>query len=86
MSLQSTRQYGVVCSANPCNTPRAMYMQSQSPQAAGVYIESAQQGKMQWLGGFRNKRNGVTYLHATCQTDRKPKVYEKDKKFTRETQ
>uniref|UniRef100_A0A7S0WJW0 IQ motif and ubiquitin-like domain-containing protein n=1 Tax=Pyramimonas obovata TaxID=1411642 RepID=A0A7S0WJW0_9CHLO len=55
-------------------------------RVVSVYIESTQQGKMQWLGGFRNKRNGATYLHATCQTDRKPKVYEKDKKFTRETQ
>ncbi|KAK3235532.1 hypothetical protein CYMTET_54272 [Cymbomonas tetramitiformis] len=51
-----------------------------------VAIERAQKGKMSWLGGYRSKRTGVEYLHAVCQTDRKPRVWEKDKKFSRETQ
>lgn len=51
-----------------------------------VYIENQQKGQMTWLGGYRNKKTGSHFLHATCQTDRKPKVYEKDRQFTRETQ
>jgi len=51
-----------------------------------VYVENVQKGQMPWLGGYRNKRTGAHYLHASVQTDSKPKAYEKDAKFTRDTQ
>mmetsp|Transcript_42450 Transcript_42450/g.51468 ORF Transcript_42450/g.51468 Transcript_42450/m.51468 type:complete len:531 (+) Transcript_42450:224-1816(+) len=51
-----------------------------------VQIELSSKAKMPWLGGYRSKRTGVEYLHAVCQTDKKPVVWEKDKKFSRETQ
>jgi hypothetical protein len=51
-----------------------------------VYVETQQKGQMPWLGGYRNKRTGAHYLHASVQTDRKPKLYAKDAKFTRDTQ
>jgi len=56
------------------------------PRIIQVFVENVQKGQMPWLGGFRNKRTNVNYLHATCQTDRKPKVYEKDRQFSRDTQ
>jgi hypothetical protein len=51
-----------------------------------VHVENVQQGQMPWLGGYRNKRTGAHYLHASVQTESKPKHYEKDAKFTRDTQ
>jgi len=42
--------------------------------------------KLPYLGGFRNKKTRVEYLHAQVQTDVKPRGWKTDFKFTRETQ
>jgi len=51
-----------------------------------VPIDVTQVKKLPYLGGFRNKRTGVEYMHAAMQTDKKPTEWKKDFKFTRETQ
>lgn len=56
------------------------------PRMVTVNIDTSQAKKLAFLGGYRNKKTGVEYLHACCQTDKKPVEYRKDAKFTRETQ
>ena len=51
-----------------------------------VTIDTSAAKKLSFLGGYRNKKTGVEYLHACCQTDKKPTEYRTDAKFTRETQ
>ena len=51
-----------------------------------VGIDLHHKTKMAYFGGFRNKKTGAVYLHASMQTDRRPTTYVPDAKLTRETQ
>jgi hypothetical protein len=55
-------------------------------KVVSVSIDTSIRKQMPFLGGYRNKRTGAVYLHASSQTDKQPTVWAKDSKFTRDTQ
>lgn len=56
------------------------------PRIVTIPIDVSQVKKLPYLGGYRNKKTKVEYFHAQVQTDKKPREWKKDFKFTRETQ
>lgn len=51
-----------------------------------VVIDGSQMDRKKYLGGYRNKKTGATFHHASSQTTRVARWTEADRKLTRETQ